>query len=264
MLLNRTQASIADSSKCKSQFEANITAIWWCTSVFGNWSNPPDLAHSYNHTGDTEAESSDGSNTDWELAWLVIIFWAVILGSAAEEEVFGEADTAVDGKPVANKVHEVFKDLLKVRVPRNSNGDISTSTDESPDEAWDNGGPSAKNLHGEGHAVDVWNIVSDDGEGEDNQAELSESTKVRNEDGSKETTNTSLAVTIGVDVIAIIDGGGRHDNSTEDFAEQEWEDQACHGGEEDANSVGGDWLIASVIGSIRAPAYSETEDNGTK
>ena len=69
--------------------------------MLGDWSNPPNLAHTDNHTGNTEAECSDGSDTDRKLAWLVIIFWVISLGSATEEEMLGKANTAIDGEPIS-------------------------------------------------------------------------------------------------------------------------------------------------------------------
>lgn len=88
--------------------------------------------------------------------------------------MLGEGDTLVDGEPVGNDQHEVLKDGLEVVVSWDGDCDVDAGADEGPDEARDALGPAGEELEGEGDGVDVGAVVGDNGEGKDDEAEVTE------------------------------------------------------------------------------------------
>ena len=66
---------------------------------------------------------------------------------------------------------------------------VHDCADEGPNEARHALRYASKELERERHAVDVWAVVGDDGEGKNDEAELSEATQVGNEDGSEKSAN---------------------------------------------------------------------------
>jgi len=261
--LNLSQDEVADSGKGKRQLKTNISTKG-STSVLGNWSSEPYLGHSSNHTGDTEAEGSDGSDSGWKGLGVCVVFWVVRVHGLAEDKVLSERDAFVDGEPVSDEIHEVLEDALEVRVSWDGDGDVDTGCDSDPDEARDLLGPSSENLEGEGDAVDVWDVVADDGEGEDDEAELAESSEWVEEDGGEKTTGSRCGVSVGVLVDSSVGGSGSVDGCTKELGEEEWEDETGKDGEEETGAVGSLWLVDSVVGSVAGPASSDTVDDGAK
>jgi hypothetical protein len=102
--LNGTENSVGAGSKSESQFESNISSKRRLTCMLGNRADKPDLGHADNHSNNTKAEGGNGSDTNGQLFGLVVIFGVVTLGSLAEQEMFGETDANIDGKPVSNLV----------------------------------------------------------------------------------------------------------------------------------------------------------------
>lgn len=84
--------------------------------------NPPRLAHTGHHTGDTEAEGKSSSETDGELGWLIIDFQVIAREAAFEDEVVGQGDTGVYGEPVGDEIHEILQDGLEVGVAWDGDG----------------------------------------------------------------------------------------------------------------------------------------------
>lgn len=127
--------------------------------------------------------------------------------------MLGESNALVDGEPVSDEVHEVLEDFFEMRVAGDGNRDVHACCDGRPDEAGDALGAAAHDLHGEGDGVDVGTVVCNDGEGEDNKAELSEAAEGREEDGGKETAGSRGAVALHIGVVAVVDGGRGHDGN---------------------------------------------------
>ena len=71
-------------------------------------------------------------------------------------------------------------------VPRDGDGAVDDGADESPDEAGDDGRPSAHHLQGEGDAVDVGAVVADNAQSEDDEAELAEAAERRKHVGKED------------------------------------------------------------------------------
>jgi len=263
MLLDRSENQVTSGCKCKRQLETDITTIRK-TSILGDWSNPPNLGHASNHSSNTEAESKDSSNTWWKSASVQVIFNAVSVHSMSEYEMISKGDTLVDGKPVTNKIHEILENGFEMRISWDCDGNISTSSNSDPDETRNLLSPLSENLQSQGDRVNVWNVVANDGQSEDDEAEFAKATKWWEKDSSQETTNTSAGVSIHISVITSIDGSGREDGSAQELSEEKREDESSKGGEENLGSAVGVSLIDSVISSITRPARSETEDDGTE
>jgi hypothetical protein len=148
-----------------------------------------------------------------------------------------------------------------VIISGNGNGNVGASSNSGPNEAWNLGGPAGENLHSERDRVDVWNVVSDDGERCNDHAEAAEPPEVVDENCTEKTAYTPVVK--GVTVAFVVYSGGC-DNCTKEFAKQERDEQTGHGGKVHTDTVGGDWLIAGVVGGIRAPTDSKAENNGSK
>jgi hypothetical protein len=101
--LDRPEDEIRHKGEGEAKLESDITTEWCLTSVQGNRSNEPDLRHSADHAGDTEAESSDGGNAWRKSLRVVVEFWVVASHALLEEEVVTESDAFVDCKPIARK-----------------------------------------------------------------------------------------------------------------------------------------------------------------
>nr|POE62782.1 hypothetical protein CFP56_03686 [Quercus suber] len=147
----------------------------------------PDLAHARDHTRDTETERYYGCDAGGQLVRLVVVLRNVVVDAALEHEVFGERDTLVDGEPVPDEVHEVLQGLFEVAVAGDGDGDVDGRGDAGPDEAGDALGPASQDLHGERDGVDVGAVVGDNGQREDDEAELAEGADVGDENFAEKT-----------------------------------------------------------------------------
>ena len=112
-----------------------------------NRTDPPDLRHAGHHTSDAATEREHGGDARREASRLVVEIGVVTLHATLEDEVLGERDALVDCEPVSDHVHEVLEDRLEVAVAGNSNRDVGTSADCSPDESRDALGPVCQDLH---------------------------------------------------------------------------------------------------------------------
>lgn len=224
--------------------------------MLGNRSDKPRLAHTSDHTGDTEAEGNRRGDTDRQLIPLVVDLRTVTAEAALEDEVIGRSDTGVNGQPVGDEVHEVLEDGLEVGVTGDGDSEGDAGGEESPDETGHALRVAAQDLQGQGDGVDVGAVVGDNGQGQDDQAELAETTQ-RLEDGTDQTAVTGLGVASGVLVVSIVEGGCGHHGDTQELSEEQGDDQTNPGGDEDlaAAAVGG--LVDGVIGSVAGPAGSE-------
>lgn len=223
-------------------------------------SDIPLLRHTGNHARNAAAERRHSSNSRRQLFRGVVVFRAVATHTALEDEVVAESNALVDGEPVADEVHEVVQDLLEVRVAWDSDGDVDAGSDCCPDEARDFGGFAGEDLRSETDGVDVWAVVGDDREGEDDHAELAEGAQV-DEDGADEAAGTCGVVACLIAVVAVVDGCGGHDGYSEELGEEERNDESEPGPEEDFTSrlIGG--LIDGVISCVRGPACRKAVDN---
>lgn len=116
--------------------------------MYRDWPDKPRLAHTQDHTHDTDAESGHGSDSRRQLLWLVVMLWPVTGKAALEEKVVRQRHALVDSKPVTDEDHEGVQDLEEVGVARNSDGDVDGGADAGPDEARHTLGPLAEDLDG--------------------------------------------------------------------------------------------------------------------
>jgi hypothetical protein len=101
--LNLPEDEIRHKGEGETKLESDIATKWCFTSMEGNWSDEPDLRHSADHTGNTEAESGDGGNAWRKGLGVVVQFWVVAAHAFLKEEMVAEGDAFVDCKPVAGK-----------------------------------------------------------------------------------------------------------------------------------------------------------------
>lgn len=228
-----------------------------------NGTHIPTLRHPRHHARDAETESRNRRQSRWEFFRRIVVLGVVAAKAALEEEVVAGGDALVDGEPVADEVHEIVQDLLEVRVSGDGDADVDAGGDEGPDEARDARGFAGEDLRGQADAVDVGDVVGDDGQGEDDHAELAKGSQV-DEDGADEAAGAGCVVAGLVAVVAAVDGGRGHDSHGEHLREQERDDQAEPGPEEDFTSRLSSGLVDGIIGSIRGPACSKAVDNRSK
>lgn len=229
-----------------------------------NGSNEPGLGHTSDHTGDTEAEGGDGSDTRRELAGLVVVSNDVAGEASLEDKVVAKGNTLINGEPVTNEVHEVLEDGFEVRVTRNGNGNVYTSCNTSPDETRDALSPSAENLDGQTDGVKVGAVVGDNGKSQDDEAELSEGSERGEKDCGEQTTGTRSSISSSVFVVSTVEGCGSHNCETQHLSEEERNNQTKEGPPKDLKTALSWWLVNSVVGGVAGPASCETIDGGTE
>jgi len=258
-----SENKVTGCGESKRQLKTNVTTKS-STSMLGDWAGPPHLSHTGDHTSYTEAESSNSGNAWWEGFCICVIRDIVGRHSSSENEMLSERDAFVDSEPVSDEIHKVLKNDLEMRVSGDGNGDVDTGGNSNPDEAGYARSPASQDLHGESNAVDVWNVVSDDGQGQDDLAELSESVEVREQNSCKETTNSRICVSRSVDVVATVYLCGSENGSTKHLGKEKWEDETGKGSKEESGSVDVGWLVDSVISCVTCPASGETVDDGAE
>ena len=100
-LFQRPQNGITRRTKRKSQRKPNIASVPGRTDQFPNGSDEPCLGHPHDGAEDAETKGADGGDAGWEQARVAVDGDVIATDAALEEEMFGEGDTFVDGKPVA-------------------------------------------------------------------------------------------------------------------------------------------------------------------
>lgn len=255
--LNGSQNGMHDERKEESQLETDITI----TSMLGDGTCVPCLAHTSNHTRDTESKGDTSGDTIGQLVGLVISLGAVS-GEATANDVVGKSDTGVNGQPVGDEVHQVLQDFFEVGVTGNGDGDGDTGGEKDPDETGNALRVATQDLESQGNGVDVGAVVGDDGQRQDHQTELAESTDgIKN--SAQQTSISRLVVTQGVFVVSAVDGSGGHNGNTQELGEEKRGDQSSPGGEEDLATAAVRGLVDGVIGGITGPASGETIDSRT-
>ena len=205
LLFESPHNAVADGSKAKRKLESDIATVLGVSNLSANRAYVPDLSHAHNRTEDAEAESCDSGEAGWELGRSKIVSRNVAVDAVSEEEVLRKGDSFVNGKPISlegvshaqrdegscptyNQQHEIGQDRGEVRVSWNGNGNVDQSANESPDESGNTLSPSSKDLQGERDGVNVGAVVGNDGQCENDQAELSEFTQRSEEHLAKEAT----------------------------------------------------------------------------
>lgn len=216
------------------------------------------MAHTANHASHTEAESHDSCDTRRQFAWLIVVRRVVASKSTLVEEVVGERDALVNGKPITDEVHEVIQHGLEVGVAWDGDCDIHTGGDACPDEAGHLSRPAGKHHDGQGHGVDVRAVVGDDAESKHHETEFAEVAERREEDGSEETTGAASGVTSCIDVIAAVDVSCGHNRYAKHLSEEKRNDQAKPGPEEHLAAGLVRWLVNGVVGCVGSPAGCES------
>lgn len=74
-------------------------------------------------------------------------------------------------------------------VSGNGDGDVDAGAEEDPDKAGYALGSLGQDLEGEGDGVDVGAVVCDDGERQDDDAELAKAAEGGDQDGGQQTTD---------------------------------------------------------------------------
>lgn len=227
--------------------------------MFRDRADIPRLAHTGDHTGNTEAEGDRRGNSQGQFLALVVDLGVITAEPTLEDEVVGDGDSGVDGQPVGDEVHEVFQDGLEVGVAGDGDGEGHARSEEGPDKAGYALRVAAQDLQGQGDGVDVGAVIGDDGQGQDHQAELAESAE-RLEDGGQQTTVTRGLVAGGVLVVTTVQVGGGEDGDTQHLGEKQGNDQTEPGGTENLATAAGSRLVHGVVGGVTSPASCKTVD----
>ena len=135
-------------------------------------------------------------------------------------------------------------------VTGNGNGTIKEGSNKGPHEAGNALGNASKELEGERDGVDVGAVIGDDGQCEDDKAELSESAQGRDDNGSEKSTDARGMVSVYVDIVTLIGSHCSRDRCTEHLREKEREGETGVSPDENRFSGSADRLIDGVISSI--------------
>lgn len=142
--LNRTSNQISNCRKSETQLKANVSTIRSVTGIKSNRPDPPSLAHTSDHTGNTAAKSKNSSDTRGKLVWLVIEFRSVSTETTLEDKMISDGNALVDSQPVPDEVHEVRQHSFVVGVTRDGDGNVDTGSDDGVDEARDIASPASE------------------------------------------------------------------------------------------------------------------------
>src|SRR4051794_22083334 len=108
--------------------------------------------------------------------------------------------------------------------------------------------------------VEVVPVVGDDGERQNDEAELSKLAKrVLDQHGIEQAANGTVCISIQIDRGLCGLCGSDH-GCSEKLGEEEWEDEPGVGPGENLLAAGANRLVNGVVGSIARPSGSETED----
>jgi len=257
LLLEVPRDTITHKREAEGQLEPDVSAVIPSDHA-ADGPDPPDLRHAADGTGDAAAKGKQRGEARRQFGRLVVRLGRVAGEAAAEEEVLGQRDALVDGEPVGDDQHEVLEHALEVGVARDGDGAVDERGDKGPDEARDVLGVVGEDLHAEADAVDVGAVVADDGQRDDDQAELAEGAERR-----EYLRQQAADGVVGVRgrVRRVVDGGGG-DGEPQAFDERQGQHQADEDPEEHfgARRVGG--LVAGVVGGVAGPARGEAEDRG--
>ena len=151
---------------------------------------------------------------------------AIAREAALEDDVLGQGDALVNSKPVADQQHEILQDRLEVAVAWDSDRAVNDRADEGPDETGNALGDARKELQGQRDGVDIRAVVGNDGEGEDDEAELSKAAKGWDEHSSEEATDAGGLIA-GVVGVGLVQRDGRCNSGTQHLSEEERESKAA-------------------------------------
>lgn len=249
LLLEVSHRNKRESGESKCKLESNIPTVRR-TAKLADWASEPNLGHSKHGTHDTEGKSYDGSDPNGKLVFVHIDSRIISSKTALEEEMFGKRDTLIDSEPVSDQQHEIFKNRLEVSVSRDGDGAVNNGPDEGPHEARYALRDTGEELEGERDGIDVWAVVGDDRESENDKAELTEPAKRRNDDSCEETSNSRGVIAVYVQVVTVVGGYGSSHGCTEHLSEKEREYQTSECPAENGLAGAVDWLVNSVVGGI--------------
>lgn len=173
LLLKVSQSTIRSSCEQERELESDIATIFRTTEL-SDGASEPDLSHAENCTHHTKCEGKNGCESGWQLVLAKVVLWLIAREATLEEEVLSQRDTLVDCEPVSNQQHEVLKDRFEVAVTWDGDRAVHECTDKGPDESGNTLRLASEELERERDGVDVGAVVGDDGESEDDEAELAE------------------------------------------------------------------------------------------
>lgn len=225
-----------------------------------NWTFPPGLAHTQDHAHDAKAKGQDGGDSEWLFCTVFVVLGPVPREAALEDEMIRQNDALVDGQPIRNQIHEILQSGLELAVARDGDGDVDGSGESRPEEARDVSSPPTQHHESERNRVDVWAVVGDDGQSQDDDTEFAEPTKALEQHGAKQTADASVFISSLVGIVATVQRSSGHDSGTEDFCEKESRVDSEPSSEEDVTLGSVARLIHRVVGGEGSVASSEAKD----
>ena len=151
-----------------------------------------------------------------------------------------------------------------MRVTRDGNGNVDTSANKGPDETRNVLSPVRKDLHSEGHGVDVRAVIRNDREGKNDQAELAKGAKVRDKNRRQKATGAGGRVTSLIDVVATVEISSSHDGHAQHLGEEQREDQANEGTDPHLPLALVRGVVDSVVGSVGGPSSGKAINGAAK
>ena len=155
--------------------------------------------------------------------------------------------------------HEVFQHALEMAVAWDGNGAVDNRADESPDETGNGLGPRSHELQAECQAVDVWAIVGDDTESEDDKAEFAKGAERWEKYCGEKATNSSILISVFVGHVDGVERCGC-DGQPKHFRESEGNDESPPSPGESLDPGYIHRLVDGVIGRVASPARAKAVD----
>ncbi|KAL9119894.1 MAG: hypothetical protein Q9187_003547, partial [Circinaria calcarea] len=143
----------------------------------------------------------------------------------------------------------------------NGNRAIDKSPYERPDEAWDGLRPAAHDLQAKCQTVNVWTVICNDGECQDHQTELAETTKRWDQHCGDNATDARVMVAFCISRCADRCG---HDSETEHFCKAKRKYETREGPGEDSDFGRVDRLVNGIVRRVACPSRCEAKNGGGK
>lgn len=229
--------------------------------MLGDRTRPPRLAHADNNTDNAKDKRNRSGDSHGEFGGVIIVLWTIPIESTSENKVVNERNAGVNSQPVGDKAHEILEDGLKVVVTGDTDGKGDARGEESPDEPRHALRSPAQHLQRQADRVDVGAVVGDNGQGQDDEAELAE-TAERLKHGCDQAAVDGGSVAFGVLVVNSVAHLRRgHDGDAKELSEEQGNNQTKPCRKEDQTTALGLWLVDGVVGGVAGPAGCETIDS---
>lgn len=187
LLLKVSEHWVSDARACCSDFKAQIGTVCRVANSLSTGANKPDLTHEaaahgrasqfqvpffpvkqggqYVHgSGPSDTERAKGCESEWKLAWVVDIVEIPVLEAAlAEDEVLFAHDNDDNSQPIRQNEEEGIKGFLEAMGTDACKDNVDSGSQYDQERTRNALEPRTEHLHCEREAVQIWDVVGNDG-----------------------------------------------------------------------------------------------------